>query len=687
MLLMMACAATLMGQSVQHGQVVCYNGTQPKTPLGHVAVAASNAPSVMSDDEGAFTLSFRTLHPGDAIQFRRIELAGYEVMNREALDAARIARNPETRVTVVLASKESLRQLRDGYRSVATRRYEQQLRATTQQLEQLRRSGQLAEAEYNARMDSLESAYDDKLSKLENYIDKFARIDLSDLDRDEQQILALVQKGEFDEALRIYESQNLTERLQQSRADQSRLASARDQIAEAAQLRQSENDRLRASIDRQITLLLMAGGDDNVRKVHQLRRATYLADTTHVGARLEYSLALLQQGDNEGAITLLRNAESAEKDLYTRGLLLINLLTYCWNNGQHEEAVRLAQLADSLLTPIQDCYDGVSTRCLPVWSCYEMLYFIQTNQLEKCQPIVERARRQWSPDTLRVESLTSYHALLSVVNEYYSIVNDVPQSLWAAAESMRLGRQLEAKAQWMHLYGIACANACQTYMFQDMREEAIDAACQSIADLRQQLQKAGGRRSYLVVFETAFTLTEALVPWGEFALADSVVELIDSHQAAEQLKPRAEDGSLEYLGLYRLYVAQVLLHHGRADEAETLLHATVGMLDGTEVGPDVMQMLLPEIQARIHLARCQYEPALTACQEAIAANAAAYEESPDAWSADNLCRTYLLLCDVQRAAGQNAEAKKVLKQAERVAVFPSNKAAVKQAKKNKYTIN
>ena len=64
-------------QTTQYGLVEEYQGKQPKTALPHVIVAASNAGVTQSGADGRFELHFRTLHAGDAIQFRRVELSGY----------------------------------------------------------------------------------------------------------------------------------------------------------------------------------------------------------------------------------------------------------------------------------------------------------------------------------------------------------------------------------------------------------------------------------------------------------------------------------------------------------------------------------------------------------------------------------------------------------------------------------
>lgn len=248
----------LKAQIVQQGQVLLYRGEEAKTPLSGVSVSAQGAPAVMSDAEGRFTLSFRTLHSGDVIQFRRIGLVGYEVMNTEALDAARIA-NPDdpaaaagpTVLTIVMCSTEELSKLRDGYRSVAAERYQKQYDEAQKQLEKLQQEGRIKEAEFNQRQEALELKYEAQLQTLDTYVDKFARIDLSELDDFERGIIALVKEGQFDEAIARYEEQNLTARLQQGVKEQQQLNRDVQTIQTAIDAKEVEATRLQRNIDKQ----------------------------------------------------------------------------------------------------------------------------------------------------------------------------------------------------------------------------------------------------------------------------------------------------------------------------------------------------------------------------------------------------------------------------------------------------
>lgn len=265
LLSMMAFVAS--AQSVQLIEVLRYNGEKAKTPLEGVSVSAANAGSVMTNAQGEVTLQFRTLKVGDQIQFRRIDLAGYEVMNTEVVESMIIG---EGKHTIVLCDSEELAKVRDGYRTAAARHYEKQLADAQSKLEALQQEGKMRDEEFARRMDELEEQYEQQLQTLDTYVDKFARIDLSELDTFEQEIMALVQEGRFEEAIARYEDQHLTERLQQGVRQQQQLQNDQQVLDRAIEAKDQEAERLEQNIDKQIDLLRRVGGEENLQKVEEL---------------------------------------------------------------------------------------------------------------------------------------------------------------------------------------------------------------------------------------------------------------------------------------------------------------------------------------------------------------------------------------------------------------------------------
>ncbi|MBP5344994.1 MAG: hypothetical protein J6Y99_02145 [Bacteroidales bacterium] len=254
-LLLCSMGTIAMAQAVQSGRVVQYNGKEEKTPLKNVSVSAVGAPAVQSDADGLFELQFRTLHAGDAIQFRRVELAGYEVMNAEALAVARVANASDDAATepfvIVMCKSSELGRLRDGYRDVATARYQKQLEEAQAQLQRLKKEGKMQQAEYDKQLDALEEKFEAQMQTLDTYVDKFARIDLSELDEAEAQIIALVQEGKIDEAIACYDAQNLTQRLQQGVQEQRQLTRDVQTVDQAIDQKKMEGQRIERNIEKQ----------------------------------------------------------------------------------------------------------------------------------------------------------------------------------------------------------------------------------------------------------------------------------------------------------------------------------------------------------------------------------------------------------------------------------------------------
>lgn len=685
-LLLSAVAITAVAQSSQPGLVQEYRGAQPKTPLPQVMVTASNAGAVMSDADGRFTLSFRTLKWGDAIQFRRIELSGYEVMNQEALDVARVARPSADQVVeplhIVLAPREVLRQLREGYRSVAVERYEKQLHDAEAEAERLRQQGQLDEAAYNERMDALEEEYEEKLSKLESYIDKFARIDLSDLDQDEQQIVALVQDGKFEEALARYDSQNLSERLRQSRADREKLVSARDQLAAAERQKAIENQRLRQSIDRQVTLLRMAGGEENLLKAHRILHQTFLADTTDVQARREYafSLELFRQTDEQ--LRVLLSGIASCDDQFQRSLLLLEVADAYWLQEDYDQTLVYLRQAEATMLPIQQTDYQVNTRALPALTDVMLRYYLRDEEdVNACRPFVERMRQCWQPDTLVRQSMVTYSTLLSDMGTYYSRTNNHEQSLWATRRSLEFGHIIEDRWPWLSPLFESYASAATIFGIEGQIPEARHAARQCTRRLTERIDKSGSVSTLADACASYFSLAEALSFIGDYALTDSIMQTAEERHLYERALAYQSDLNQLYVTLCRYYHAQALFHLGRSAEAEPLAQTALQDLMKSEEGEALSQTLRPLMLALIAQSKGEYAEAIARCQEAIAVGRAAYDESRDAWDADALCRMYIQLAEVYKAQGDKKNMQKTLKQARKFAVFQSDEQIIKGMKK------
>lgn len=252
LLLLLLMPTWLLAQSVQQVRILEYNGKEQKTPLPGVSLTVQNAASAMSNAQGEVTLQFRTLKAGDAVQLRRIDLAGYEVFNLEAVEAWTIA--PQRPFILVLCRSERFRELCDKYNAAANASYERQYKRDKQALEKLRKKGKLQQEEYEVQRQALEQQYNEQLDQLESYVERFARIDLSEISAEEQQIIELVQKGHIDEAINRYEELDLLAKYQKQSEEIHSVRTTRQELQDLGILKAEARDSLRSALLQQIRL-------------------------------------------------------------------------------------------------------------------------------------------------------------------------------------------------------------------------------------------------------------------------------------------------------------------------------------------------------------------------------------------------------------------------------------------------
>ena len=189
------------------------------------------------------------------------------------------------------------------------------------------------------------------------------------------------------------------------------------------------------------------------------------------------------------------------------------------------------------------------------------------------------------------------------------------------------------------------------------------------------MDKSGVKSFYELASTAYFPLIEALVPAGEYALADSIIQSVQARKVLEHIDQSSELNRL-HIGIYHFYEAQVLLHNGRAAEAEPVAIQALQTLGETAEGAAFVPFLRLEWEARWALSQQQYAAAAKSCQRSIDVCRAIYKESEDAWDADNVCRYYLLLAEIHLSAGNKGKVKKALLEADKFAAFESNRQAI-----------
>lgn len=228
---------------------------------------------------GNFALSFLTLEPGEKVVVRRIEKPGYEVFNKEAVEQWNISTS--TPFKIVMCRSDKFKSLKDLYYRNSEERYNKQYKQAVEELRQLREQNKILQQEYSERLKKIGEEYDKQLDNLDNYVDRFARIDLSELSANEQEIIDLVQQGEIDEAIKRYDELNASAKLISNIQSRKEVQSAISNLVGVDENLAQANDSLYAMVERQIQTLQLAGAEYN-RKIQKLYCDVADADTTNI---------------------------------------------------------------------------------------------------------------------------------------------------------------------------------------------------------------------------------------------------------------------------------------------------------------------------------------------------------------------------------------------------------------------
>lgn len=309
---MMALAAA--AQTVQHGLVLEYREAAPKTALPGVEVRVYPAQSTVSDTNGKFSLEFLTLSPGERISVRSIAKDGYEVFNSDALEQWNLS--PENTFSIVMCRSDRFKRLKDLYYANSEERYARQYRDAAANLRRLRDANRIAQHEFADSLARIEKLYARQLENLDNYVDRFARIDLSEISAAEQDIIALVQAGRIDEAIARYDELGAAGRLVSTLRQRAEVRQAVERLGEAEAGMTLAADSLLAVVSRQIQTLELAGDYGNNARILELYRSVADADTTNIDWVLDAAYFAAQvAGDCHGG---LRYAQTALNSLLSQ---------------------------------------------------------------------------------------------------------------------------------------------------------------------------------------------------------------------------------------------------------------------------------------------------------------------------------------------------------------------------------
>lgn len=334
---------SLSAQTVQQGVVKEYNEKAQKTPLTGVELNVRSSGSTVSDQKGEFSLSFPTLNAGDRITVRSIQKDGYEIFNKEALEQWNL--NPNSPFTIVMCRSDKFKAICDNYYSKASANYKKQYDKESSNLRRLKEENKLKDEEYLQKLTEIQENYDRQLDNLDNYVDRFARIDLSELKEEEQKIIELVQDGRFDEAIAKYEELNISAALINTIDSRNKKREAAFKLNKSAEIDQKDADTMYETLYRQIETLGLAGGYENNLKAASLLTEIADKDTinielqTKTGEHLEKYLADYDKAMDYYQMALASSIARYGKDHPETAICYINIGSIYDDKGDYNKAL------------------------------------------------------------------------------------------------------------------------------------------------------------------------------------------------------------------------------------------------------------------------------------------------------------------------------------------------------------
>lgn len=299
-------ASSLTAQTIQKGVVKEYNEKAQKTPLTGVELNVRAANSTVSDKAGNFSLQFLSLKPGERVNVRRIEKLGYEIFNKEAIEQWNL--NPNEPFVIVMCRSDRFKKIRDNYEKVSSESYARQLKKEELALAKLKEQGKLQEAAYQRQLVELRENYERQIDNLDSYIDRFSRIDLSELSDAEQKIIDMLSSGDIEGAIAEYDRIDFIGKYIAERNLLDEVSTAKNSLEEIARQKETTALALKQSVGRQIDALRLAGGKSNFQRIGSLLRQLADADTTDAAASIEFASFAFNQNETDVALPYMRRA-------------------------------------------------------------------------------------------------------------------------------------------------------------------------------------------------------------------------------------------------------------------------------------------------------------------------------------------------------------------------------------------
>ncbi|MBP1673651.1 MAG: hypothetical protein H6Q25_1466 [Bacteroidetes bacterium] len=275
-------------QIVQVGIVKELNSHgKPVAGVGISILTATDLQPVVSNSDGTFRLVFSEKKAGDQIFNIRIIKEGYEVVNTYDFKNGYTLSSRDT-MRIIIASKNEIEKVRSRYYNII---YDYQAKEYKKNIDTLKKeldNQTITIEEYRNKVAKIETELQEANDRIEEYVNFFARINKDDLDSLSSNALVLLEQGKFEEAIAIFEQQNLISELKTK-----------------VKLRNQTNESIHIIIPKlqeEVNYRMLVMGHENINKVKDILENIVQSDTSNFQYLFDYALFLSSQKNMDEAL-------------------------------------------------------------------------------------------------------------------------------------------------------------------------------------------------------------------------------------------------------------------------------------------------------------------------------------------------------------------------------------------------
>ncbi len=253
-LLQLSIVGVVLGQSSQKGKVVLINTNNQ--PLALVEVSARGSNVTTSDAEGDFTLFFERDMYGQVVSFNSIYRAGYEVVNEIDLRIWIVSNDRYCKI--VMCKKGYLDQERERYYNLGKGIYYTRYTEKASELKRLIAENKLTTERYQQEEEAAMAEYRSAMNKLNEYADKFARINSDELSGVDSIAMIKLRAGDIDGAIKTYDTSEILEKFEEMMDDR--------------ELIRGNIDDILPSLINQVRVYIRQGNDNSIERAENIIR-------------------------------------------------------------------------------------------------------------------------------------------------------------------------------------------------------------------------------------------------------------------------------------------------------------------------------------------------------------------------------------------------------------------------------